>query len=315
MIRAAGLAKRFRQRAGLGGVTERVAIEGISFEVKAGEVFGLLGPNGGGKTTTMRLLAGLLRPSSGVATVGGRNLASDGEARRLLGFLTEQPGLYDRMTAFDNLLFSARLYELPKSQARRAVAETLERFDLADRARERVGTFSKGMRQRLALARALLHRPPALLLDEPTSGLDPEAAASVRRIIVEEARRGAAVVVSTHNLAEAEKLCPRVAIVKNRLLSVVDDRTAALQRAVVRVRGVPPNLGSRLADVAGIGAIIVRETEVEFAVGAAETIADVVQLLVAEGARIDEVTRHRRPLEERYLEAVGARSDAEGAAG
>jgi ABC-2 type transport system ATP-binding protein len=307
MIRVDGLAKLF------GG---RVAIEGISFEVQPGEVFGLLGPNGGGKTTTMRLIAGLLKPTAGSATVAGRSLAEDGEARHLLGFLTEQPGLYERLTASENLAFFARLQGLSGEMVRVRSDEALRAVDLQDRAAEKVGTFSKGMRQRLAVVRALLHQPRAILLDEPTSGLDPEAAAGVRRIIAREATRGAAVIVSTHNLAEAERLCHRVAVVKNRLLSVVDDREARLRRVVIRARQIPDGALTVLNSLPGLRTATPTETGILLAVDGPEAVADAVAHLAGRGARIDEVVALHRPLEERYLEAVGASDvDMEGAEG
>jgi len=307
MIRTDTLAKRFG---------DRVAIDGVTFSVQPGEVFGLLGPNGGGKTTTMRLIAGLLRPTAGTATVGGRSLAEDRSASHLLGFLTEQPGLYDRLSALDNLLFFARLYEVPESRVRAQSMEALDRFGLADRAADKAGNLSKGLRQRLALARAVLHHPKALLLDEPTSGLDPEAAADVRRVIAQTAADGAAVVVSTHNLAEAERLCRRVAIVKNRLFSVVDEAGTELVSVSISARELPPDAVAGLAALPTVREASLQDGTIRLTPAAREGVADAVAHLVRRGARVDAVTPVRRALEERYLQAVGAEmADADGAVG
>jgi ABC-2 type transport system ATP-binding protein len=202
---------------------DQVAVDGMTFNVEPGEVFGLLGPNGAGKTTTVRLLNGILPPSEGTARVFGFDPATQGEdIRRKTGVLTETPALYERLSARENLEFFATLQAIPVSDLNRRVDEMLEFFDLASRAEDKVETFSKGMKQRLALARALIHRPPLLFLDEPTSGLDPEAAQQVNDLIAGLSRsNGQTVVLATHNLFEAQRLCDRVAIMnKGRILAL-----------------------------------------------------------------------------------------------
>jgi ABC-2 type transport system ATP-binding protein len=199
------------------------AVDGITFHVEQGEVFGLLGPNGAGKTTTVRLLNGILPPSEGTARVFGFDPATHGEdIRRRTGVLTETPALYERLSARENLEFFATLQAIPESDLSRRVDEMLEFFELASRAKDKVETFSKGMKQRLALARALIHRPPLLFLDEPTSGLDPEAAQQVNDLIANLTRaNGQTVVLATHNLFEAQRLCDRVAVMnKGRILAL-----------------------------------------------------------------------------------------------
>lgn len=196
---------------------EQNAVDGVTFTVASGEVFGLLGPNGAGKTTTVRLLNGLLPPSAGMARVFGLDPVSQGAAiRRQTGVLTETPALYERLSARENLEFFATLQALPKPELTSRVDEMLEFFDLSSRAKDKVETYSKGMKQRLALARALIHRPPLLFLDEPTSGLDPEAAQQVNDLIASLSRTdGQTVVLATHNLLEAQRLCDRVAIMNH----------------------------------------------------------------------------------------------------
>lgn len=199
------------------------AVDGLSFTVQAGEVFGLLGPNGAGKTTTVRLLNGILSPSAGSARVFDLDPAMQGEQiRRKTGVLTETPSLYERLSARDNLEFFATLHEIPGSDLSSRVDEMLAFFELSSRAADKVETFSKGMKQRLALARALIHKPPLLFLDEPTSGLDPEAAQQVNDLIASLSRAsGQTVVLATHNLVEAQRLCDRVAIMnRGRILAL-----------------------------------------------------------------------------------------------
>lgn len=193
----------------------RTALNDLNLVVNRGEVLGLLGPNGAGKTTSVRLVNGLFRPSSGQIRVLGFNPATQGEkVRRLSGVLTETPALYERLTARQNLSFFGTMCDLSGAETARRCAELLAFFELTARADERVGAYSKGMKQRLALARALLHHPPLLFLDEPTSGLDPEAAAQVHDLIAGlRAQDGQTVWICTHNLYEAGRLCDRLAII------------------------------------------------------------------------------------------------------
>jgi len=210
VINTNGLTRRF------GDVT---AVEDLHLEVKKGEVFGFLGPNGAGKTTTIRMLAALIAPTSGEATVAGLRIGQENrEIRQHVGILTETPGLYKRLSAMDNLLFFAKLYGVPepKKQAERY----LRLFELWDRRDDLAGTFSKGMRQKLAIARAMLHEPQILFLDEPTAGLDPEAAKVVRKLIETLSTRERTIFLCTHNLDEADRLCDRVALFNTRLVTV-----------------------------------------------------------------------------------------------
>ncbi|MBI5667168.1 MAG: ABC transporter ATP-binding protein [Chloroflexi bacterium] len=199
------------------------AVNDVSLAVEPGEVFGLLGPNGAGKTTLVRLLNGVIEPSSGTARVLGFDPAAQGgDVRRNTGVLTETPALYERLTARANLTFFGTLYGVPEAELPRRVAELLERFGLAERADDRAGGFSKGMKQRLALARTLIHQPKVLFFDEPTAGLDPEAALQVTTLIEDLSRQdGRTVFLCTHNLEEAQRLCDRVAVInQGRLLAV-----------------------------------------------------------------------------------------------
>ncbi|HAW11825.1 MAG TPA: multidrug ABC transporter ATP-binding protein [Chloroflexi bacterium] len=199
---------------------DRVAFEDVSFEVARGEVFGFLGPNGAGKTTTVRTLGTLIAPTSGSAVVAGIPLsaATGAEIRRLISVMPENPGLYLRLTVHENLELFAGLYGLPSAGAR--IAGVLETVNMAPRARDLCGRLSKGLRQRVGLARALLSDPVVMFLDEPTSGLDPVASRDVHDLIAGLRERGVTVFLTTHRLEEAERLCDRVAILNTRLLAV-----------------------------------------------------------------------------------------------
>ncbi|MFO7680892.1 MAG: ABC transporter ATP-binding protein [Chloroflexota bacterium] len=214
VIETTNLSKRF------GVVT---AVDQLNLTICQGEIFGFLGHNGAGKTTTIRLLNGVLEPNGGAARVLNLTPLADGPTlRQRTGVLTETPSLDERLTGRENLAIYADLYGVPPQQAAECVAELLATFDLSDRAEEKVSGYSKGMKQRLALARALLHQPEILFLDEPTSGLDPVATRQVHRLITRLSReQGRTIFICTHNLAEAQQLCDRVGVMENgRLLAI-----------------------------------------------------------------------------------------------
>jgi ABC-2 type transport system ATP-binding protein len=293
---------------------DRVAVEGLSFQVRAGEIFALVGPNGAGKTTTLRMLGGLIAPSSGSARIAGIPLSRGhmSAVRGKVGFLTEAPGLWDRLTVRSNLLVYARLYGVP--EPRRAVDRVLELFGLTDRASSLAAPLSKGMKQRVALARSWIHDPPVMLLDEPTSGLDPQTARAVRDLIVDRRRGGCAVIVSTHNLDEAERLADHVGVLQRRLLAV--DAPDALRRRLfgrrVRFRVSPD--GDRLGTVAlTTGATDLQVHPDGFSVALDDSATDVprlVRALVEAGADIHAVVPDRVPLEDVYVRLIEEEKEA-----
>ena len=298
MISAQHLTRRFAARA---------VVADVSFDVSKSEIVALLGPNGAGKTTTMRMLGGLIAPTSGSVVIDGVPLtpATAGTLRARIGFLTESPGLWDRLTVRENLRTYAALYGL--SQPDRAIERVTDVLQLSPQASVRAAELSKGMRQKVALARALLHEPPVMLLDEPTSGLDPEITRGVRRLLEERRAAGCAILVSTHNLDEAERLADRVAVLHERLLAI--DRPAALRRRlatgrlIVRVTGDPARsleTVRRFDPEATIeGPVLVLKV-----VDAEERTPAIVAALVAAGAGVVEVRPEMPALEDAYLQLM-----------
>ena len=299
MISARALTRRF---------DDRIAVEDLSLEVAPGEIFGLLGPNGAGKTTTLRMLGGLISPSSGQATIAGIPLtaARMDDVRGKVGFLTEAPGLWDRLTVRMNLLVYARLHGVADPE--RAVRTALGLFGLDDRGDSLAAQLSKGMKQKVALARALMHDPPVILLDEPTSGLDPQTARLVRHLMIDLRDRGRAIVISTHNLDEAERVATRIGVLQRRLLAL--DTPDALRRRLFgrRVRVTVATEAARFAGVAAsAGGTHPQVYEDGFSVdldGADEQTPRLVRALVDAGASILAVTPDRPPLEDVYLTLI-----------
>ena len=290
-----------------------VAVHDLSFTVGDGEIFGLLGPNGAGKTTSIRMLSGLIAPSDGDARINGLALGPESQRiRAITGVLTESPGLHDRLTARQNLGYYGRLYGLRGAALRRAVDRYLTVVGLADDADRRVAGFSKGMRQKVAIARALLHEPDVVYLDEPTSALDPSAAKSIRDFVATLRDAGRSIVVCTHNLDEAERLCDRIGIMRGTLLAV--DSPARLRRrngtASVRVELVgarrPESFLDLLGDLPFVGAA--RASNGSLLVEVRDPRGDnpeLVRTLVDAGARIVGVAEEAATLEQVYLDLVG----------
>lgn len=306
-IVAQGVSKRF------GGFQ---ALRGLSFSLRRGEVLALLGPNGAGKTTMVRLIASLLRPSEGHIRVFGYDTVREAaEVRQRVGLLTEAPGLYARMRAEEYLAFFGRLYGMAPAQLAKEVPLWLTRLGLWEARHLRLGEYSKGMRQKLALVRALLHRAPLLLLDEPTSALDPAWTHQVHGIIRELRDQGHAVIVCTHNLAEAQALADRVLVLKGG--------QAVLEARVQDLRATSPRrrlMDLRLAQpVDGLGSLLAQWVEVESAgedwarfwtEDPAQTNPPLLQRFTAQGIPVVTLSEVHRSLEEVYLEAMGQVEEA-----
>jgi ABC-2 type transport system ATP-binding protein len=298
---------------------DRWAVRDIELTVRRGEVLGLLGPNGAGKTTTVRLLTALIKPSEGTASVDGFDVREQpDDVRARVGILTETPGLYDKLSATANLDFYGRLYRLDAGVRAERIERYLRLFDLWDRRDDVAGTFSKGMKQKLAITRALLHDPSVVFLDEPTAALDPEAAFIVRESIETLRRAGRTIVLATHNLDEADRLCDRIAFVRGGLLRV--DSPAAL-RGSIGARGLSIRLGLPATDdqlgavraIDGVMAATSRDGLLRVGAADPESIApDVVRALVAAGGDIVEVRPERTSLERIYFDVMGVSPGADG---
>jgi len=299
MIHTEGLTRSFG---------ERVAVDGLNLDVREGEILGLLGPNGAGKTTTVRMLACLLSPTAGRAWVAGNDIHQSAQrVRTTVGILTESPGFYKRLSLERNLRYFAELYGVASPRA--AVQRYLERLGLWDRRSDAVATLSKGLRQRLALARALVHEPRVLFLDEPTSGLDPESARDVRQFIRELASEQRTVLLCTHNLLEAEELSTRIAVLRTQLIAL--DSPEALKRRMSGSHVAVELANPRPEFAAALGLPFVRGVTWDgntLAVEVADPDQDnpaLVRRLVELGAEIRAVSRNARSLEDVYLELVG----------
>ncbi len=286
----------------------RLAVDALTLHASAGEILGFLGPNGAGKTTTIRMLAGIIAPTSGRAMVAG--IRPDREPERLheaIGLLPEAPGFYERLSAKRNLQYFAGFYSSIDSQTQ--IEKYLRLIGLWERQGDRVASFSKGMKQRLALARALLHEPKVLFLDEPTAGLDPEVASELRKLISNLSQAGRTIFLSTHNLAEAEQLCDRIAVVHTRLIALdtADNlRRRQFQRSIiVRLESVSDELLETVKQLAFV--LDAERQEERITVRLEDSDRDrpeLVSRIVEAGGRVLEIFEEQRSLEEVYLHLV-----------
>ena len=279
MIQVNGLTKDYGARR---------AIANLTFDAEQGEIVGFLGPNGAGKTTTMRILTGYMPPTEGTATVAGYDVVEESlEVRKRVGYLPETVPLYTDMTALDYLKFMADLRHIPNSRER--AYETLEQVNLSDRADGYIGNFSKGMRQRMGLAQALIHRPEVLILDEPTIGLDPAQVVEMRSVI-REIGKDRTVLLSTHILPEAQQICDRVLIINKGSIVAEDtpenlqSRLVGSQRVVLRVRGDSDGLTARIAKIKGVRDVEAKsDGSIEFEFAAGQDIRPQVAKAVIQG--------------------------------
>lgn len=289
----------------------RKAVDALTLSIPAGTVFGFLGPNGAGKTTTVRMLSALIAPSSGEALVMGNRLGNANEdIRRSIGILTEAPGLYDRLSARQNLVFFARLYNVDARNADAQAERYLRQLELWDRRDDKVGGFSKGMRQKLAIARALMHEPQLIFLDEPTSGLDPEAARMVLNYIKTLKSEGRTIFLTTHNLNEADELCDTIGVFRTRLLHM---DTPENLRSRLFGRGVIVKVAGEAQEFQNAARLIPFVRNVAANNGSLSVQLDdpdqqsplLVQALIEAGAKIRSVEPMAHTLEDVYMSLIG----------
>jgi ABC-2 type transport system ATP-binding protein len=293
------------------------ALTDVSFSVEPGELFGLLGPNGAGKTTSIKILTTLLLPTSGRARVLGFDPASEPQrVRPQIGYVFGgDRGLYDRLSARDNLSYFADVYRVPAREKTRRIDELLDVVGLRGRERERVETFSRGMKQRLHIARGLLHDPPVLFLDEPTIGLDPVGARELRETVAGLQSAGKTILLTTHYMYEADELCGRVAVITGGRI-VAEGTPASLKKGIadrtvieIEATGVEEPLASRLREIRGVTAVVVEEQEETQLVLVQSSLgAQIVQPLIGalDGVTVRAVTAREPTLEDAYVALVGA---------
>ncbi len=283
-------------------------LDGISFSVEKGEVFGFLGPNGAGKTTTLRILLGLLRPDSGVALVLGESLDTADAVRKRVGVLFENNGLIDRFTARENLLYYAELYEIPDPGKRSS--ELLEYVGLSDRGDDLVGIFSTGMKRKLGLARAILHKPEILFLDEPSSGLDPEGQKMVHDLIVGLSGESMTIFLNSHNLDEVSRVCSKVAILHRgtiRAYDSIERLRAGPSGTCLEITLSDPARGERAITIINAlpGVTMTSQEHGHIKVTlSGQSGAPVLEALIKGGIGVEEAIRRKRTLEEIYLDVV-----------
>ena len=308
MIEASGLTRCF------GSFT---AVDGIDLNIGEGEVFGFLGPNGAGKTTTVRMLACLIRPTAGSARICGLDVYREREARkirRMVGILTETSGFYDNLSVLKNLRFYSDLYHVKRSTSDRNIEHYLRLFGLWEFRNSRIGGFSRGMRQKVALTRCLLHQPRVIFMDEPTSGLDPESARIVRDSIKQLKGEGRTIFLCTHNLDEAERLCDRIAIVNKRIIDVGTPQSlkasAYGRKVVVKLERMSDPVLDSITGMDNVKCIESAGNRLVLEVDDPESNnPDIINYIVKAGGRIQFVGEIRHSLEDVYLKMVGEKYD------
>ena len=288
------------------------ALDSLSLEIPKGIVFGFLGPNGAGKTTAIRVLLGLIDPTAGRAEVLGLDTRREGSAiRTRCGALLEHPGLYERLSAYDNLDFYGRAWRVTRRTRQERIRELLARFGLWERRDDPVGRWSRGMKQKLAVARAVLHRPDLVFLDEPTSGLDPVATAGLREDLAAlAAQEGVTVFLTTHNLNEAERLCAQVGVIRGgKLLAVGSPESLRAGRDSGRVdivaRGITETLVAELRAHADVQSVVANGDHLSISLAGGASVAPIVAWLVYQNVAIEEVRKARATLEDAFLDLMG----------
>jgi ABC-2 type transport system ATP-binding protein len=316
-IEAEGLRRTYKTATGVirRKAVEIEAVRGIDFDVAEGELFGLLGPNGAGKTTTIKMLITLLIPTAGSARVLGLDVVKDArEVRRRIGYVFGgERGVYERLSGYDNLRYFAELYGVPARDQRPRIEELLELVGLKGREHERAEGYSRGMKQRLHVARGLLHDPKVLFLDEPTIGLDPVGAREVRATIASLTEAGKTVLLTTHYMFEADALCDRIAVISQGSI-VAEGTPQDLKRGVaegsvveVEVYGVPDGILDRVRELGGVRAVSVEEREqAQVLVVQTETEAELTHAILGclNGADVGRISRREPTLEDAYVALV-----------
>jgi ABC-2 type transport system ATP-binding protein len=288
------------------------AVDKITLHVEEGEVFGFLGPNGAGKTTTVRMLCCLIGKTSGEAKIGDYTVDNESNClkiRKMVGFLPENVGLYDSLSAYRNLDFYGQLYEVSEQKRKENIERLLTLLGIWERRDDAVGTFSKGTKQKIAIARALIHDPKVLFLDEPTANLDPEASKTVRDFILELKKEKRTIFLNTHNLDEAERLCDRIAILKTKLIAIDSpknlERSLCNRKTIIHLAGVTDAVREAVEKLAFVKSLRTSENKLILDIDNPEKDnPEVVRTIVQTGSNIQYVTEMRSTLEDVYLKLI-----------
>jgi len=288
------------------------AVDNVTLHVEKGEVFGFLGPNGAGKTTTIRMLCCLIGKTSGEATVGGYSIADADDClkiRKMVGILPENVGLYESLSAYRNLDFYGQLYEVPEAARRENIERLLKALGIWERRDDAVGTFSKGTKQKIAIARALIHDPQVLFLDEPTANLDPEASKTVRDFVVDLKKEKRTIFLNTHNLNEAERLCDRIAILKGKLIAVDSPRNLEHslynRKTIIHLDSISDSVLATVKKLNFVKAVRPADNKLILDMDNPEQDnPEVVRSIVMAGGNIQYVTELRSTLEDVYLKLI-----------
>jgi ABC-2 type transport system ATP-binding protein len=289
-------------------IGKREILQDVTLAVKKGDIFGYLGPNGAGKTTSIRIMLGLFTADSGKARVLGQDTRID-KIREKVGFVLETDGLYENMSAYDNLLYYGRIYDVPQVGSR--IEKAIGIVGLSDRIKDKAGTYSKGMRQRLALARAILHDPEVLILDEPTAGVDPSGQIEIRAIMLNMVHKeGKTILLSSHNLDEVQRICNRVALINKgriRLYGELEQLQHQMSHGEVMVETSQPLSSEVMADLRKLPGVNIQsqmDKKLTLTVGSNSDIAVIVSLLASRGVGIEQVKKQEASLEEMYTTIV-----------
>ena len=291
---------------------DEFAIRNLSFQITKGEIFGLIGPNGAGKTTTIRILCCLISPTEGDARIGGLNLndrINSNKIRKMIGYVPDNVGLYERMSAYENLLFYGKLYDYPKSELPGNIEKYLRIVDLWDERNKPVGSYSKGMKQKVALARALVHEPELLILDEPTANLDPESARNIRDLILNLKKEGRTILFNTHNLDEAQRVCDRIGVLKTTLRAVdtpenLREKYGNEKLILVKLESVTDKIVETLNSSGyavlnhDAGSLTIESSHLE------DASQNIIKLVMKEGGKIRSINEQNSSLEDVYIRLV-----------
>jgi len=288
------------------------AVDNLTLRVEDGEVFGFLGPNGAGKTTTVRMLCCLIGKTSGEATIGNYTIDKEEDClkiRKMVGFLPENVGLYDSLSAYRNLDFYGQLYEVPESKRKENIEHLLKLLGIWERREDAAGTFSKGMKQKLAIARALIHDPQLLFLDEPTANLDPEASKTVRDFVVDLKKEKRTIFINTHNLDEADRLCDRIAILKTKLIAVDSpknlERSLYKRKTIIHLESLSNKIIDAVEKLSSVKNVRSSDNKLILDIDNPEKDnPEVVRTIVKADGNIQYVTELRSTLEDVYLKLI-----------